>query len=227
LYSNQLAIRRVSRVSDLIACHGCDLLVDVGNLPDGGTAACPRCSHFLTRYRADAITRALAYALAASVFLIIANSFSFLSMAAAGLESSMTLPETALTLYQHGMWDLAILVAAFIVFIPALLLVLVLAICVPVSMGRAAPWLRPAARTLYSIQEWSMVEVFLIGVVVSLVKLASMASVELGLSFWAYTAFSITFTLALSTLDRFQCWQMIDAVQSHAAQNHAGETLPQ
>ena len=61
-----------------------------------------------------------------------------------------------------------------------------------------------------------MVEVFLIGVVVSLVKLAQLASVQLGLSFWAYAAFSITFTLALTTLDRFQCWQMIERLQNGA-----------
>ncbi|MCZ6831304.1 MAG: paraquat-inducible protein A [Gammaproteobacteria bacterium] len=203
-------------MSTLIACHGCDLLVDVANLPDGSRAACPRCSHFLTRYRHDAISRALAYAVTASVFLVIANSFSFLSMSAGGLESAMTLPETALTLYRFGMWDLAILVAGFIVFVPALLLGLVLVICVPLYLGHPAPWLISAARLLYSIQEWSMVEVFLIGVVVSLVKLAQLADVQLGFSFWAYVAFSITFTLALTTLDRFQCWQMIEQVQKAA-----------
>ncbi len=200
-------------MSALIACHGCDLLVDVANLPDGGRAACPRCGHFLTRYRRDAVTRALAYAVTAAVFLAIANSFSFLSMAAGGLQAAMTLPETALTLYRHGMWDLAILVGAFIVVIPALLLGLVLALCLPLAAGRPAPWLVPAARWLYSMQEWAMVEVFMIGVVVSLVKLSSMAHVELGFSFWAYAAFSISFTLALVTLDRFQCWQMIERVR--------------
>ena len=78
------------------------------------------------------------------------------------------------------------------------------------QLGRASPWLKPAGRILYSLQEWSMVEVFLIGVVVSLVKLASMASVQLGLSFWAYAAFGVCFTLAMSTLDRFHCWQSIE-----------------
>ncbi len=48
---------------------------------------------------------------------------------------------------------------------------------------------------------------------VSLVKLASLADVELGLSFWAYAAFSISFTLALTTLDRFQCWREIEEMQ--------------
>ena len=58
-----------------------------------------------------------------------------------------------------------------------------------------------------------MVEVFLIGVIVSLVKLVQLAHVQLGFSFWAYTAFSILFTLAVNRLDRFQCWQKIEEVQ--------------
>ena len=59
-----------------------------------------------------------------------------------------------------------------------------------------------------------MVEVFLIGVVVSLVKLSQMADVQLGYSFWAYTGFSICFTLAVTTMDKLQCWQAIEAVQT-------------
>jgi paraquat-inducible protein A len=42
-----------------------------------------------------------------------------------------------------------------------------------------------------------------------------MADVELGFSFWAYTAFSVCFTLALTTIDRYQCWRKIEEVQAH------------
>jgi paraquat-inducible protein A len=59
-----------------------------------------------------------------------------------------------------------------------------------------------------------MVEVFIIAVIVSLVKIASLATVVLGISFWAYAAFSICFTLALVTLDRYQCWEMIEALDT-------------
>jgi paraquat-inducible protein A len=58
-----------------------------------------------------------------------------------------------------------------------------------------------------------MVEVFIIGVIVSLVKIAAMATVELGISFWAYAGFAICFTLAISSLDRYQCWERIEALQ--------------
>ena len=58
-----------------------------------------------------------------------------------------------------------------------------------------------------------MVEVFIIGVIVSLVKIADMATIELGISFWAYAGFAICFTVAISNLDRYQCWERIDALQ--------------
>ena len=55
----------------------------------------------------------------------------------------------------------------------------------------------------------------LIGVIVSLVKIAAMATVVLGIAFWAYAAFSICFTLAVVSLDRFQCWEMIESMEPH------------
>ena len=57
------------------------------------------------------------------------------------------------------------------------------------------------------------VEVFAIGVIVSLVKLAAMARVELGLSFWAYLAFSGLFLLAFSSMDRLTVWSSIERIR--------------
>ena len=124
----------------------------------------------------------------------------------------MTLPETALILYRFDMPELAILVGGFIVVIPMLILLLLFAVCLPLALKVSAPWLVDAARILFTLHRWSMVEVFLIGVVVSLFKLSQMADVELGFSFWAYGSFSVFFTLAMTTLDRHQCWQMIEEV---------------
>jgi paraquat-inducible protein A len=161
------------------------------------------------------MAKVLAYSVSAGIFLLIANSFSFLTLTAKGLKSAMTLPETALALYRYGLPELAVLVAAFIILIPALILLMLIAISLPLSLNRPARWLKPAARAFYTLHEWSMVEVFLIGVVVSLIKLSHMAEVELGFSFWAYTAFSVCFTLALTTIDRYQCWRKIEEVQAH------------
>jgi paraquat-inducible protein A len=61
------------------------------------------------------------------------------------------------------------------------------------------------------LSPWSMVEVFVIGVLVSLVKIAAMATVILGVSFWAYVGFAVCFTATLSNLDRLQMWREIEA----------------
>ena len=200
-------------MNNLIACHGCDLLVDVGEIENDSRAECPRCGHFLTRYQQDAMSRVLAYSLSAIVMLLLANLFSFLSFSSSGLESVMTLGSTPGALLEFDMPLLAAMVAAFIIYIPAVILALLVSISVPLLLGRYAFWLKLAARGVFSLKSWAMVEVFIIGVIVSLVKIAAMAKVELGISFWAYVAFSIFYLLAVTSLDRFQCWNMIETAE--------------
>lgn len=201
-------------MSKLIACHGCDLLVDVVDLQHGDRAYCPRCGHFLTRYRVDATSRVLAFSLASMILLVVSLSYPFLSFGASGLESVMTLGATPGSLWDYGMHVLAIMVAAFIILIPAFILLLAVAIGLPLSIGWNAPWLRAAAKLVFELETWAMVEVFIIGVIVSLVKIAAMATVVLGISFWAYAAFSICFTLTMINLDRYQCWEMIEGLEN-------------
>jgi paraquat-inducible protein A len=193
------------------ACIECDLMVRVGELRGGQRAACPRCGNLLTAPAADGLTRTLAFALAACVLLVLANAFPFLALKAKGLEQVMTLPRTAVELYSDGYATLAVLVLGPIVAIPALMLATLVALLLPVRRSRSAPWLVPAGRFLFLLGPWSMVEVFVIGVLVSLVKIGAMATVVLGISFWAYVGFAVCFTASLSSLDRFEMWREIEA----------------
>jgi paraquat-inducible protein A len=198
-------------LNDRTACVECDLLVRIGDLGEHERAECPRCGHVLTAPKPDGLTRTLAYAIAACVLLAVANAFPFIELKAKGLEQVMTLPRTAVALYNDGYATLAVLVLGPIVGIPALMLATLVALLVPLRQQRPAAWLVPAGRFLFTLSPWSMVEVFVIGVLVSLVKIGAMASVVMGISFWAYVAFAFCFTAALSNLDRFEMWQEIEA----------------
>lgn len=198
---------------DWIACPSCDHLFDMSILHDGHKARCGRCNHFLSNYRGDSFKRVQAYAVAASVFLMLACAFPFLSFKSSGLESVMTLPQTIIEIYANGLWDLALLVASFIILIPALILLMLLALATSLTRGRHYHWHVDLGKMIFTLQNWSMVEVFFIGVLVSLVKIAHMATVIIGISFWAYAAFSICFTLAVSNLDRFQTWKRIEELR--------------
>jgi paraquat-inducible protein A len=198
---------------DAIACFGCDLLVDVHALAHGERAHCPRCGHFLTRVQSDAFSHLLAYTTAGLIFLAVACSYPFLSFATAGQESVITLPQTAEELFGYGMRAISLLVAAFIIVIPGVVMVLLVLLCLPLLYRRYTWWLPGIARWIFTLYNWAMVEVFIMGVIVSLVKLKSMATVTLGISFWAYIAFSLCFVLAFSNLDRYQCWQRIEQLE--------------
>ena len=200
--------------SGQMACLGCDLLLAIPLLAEGERAACPRCRHHLRSTPKDGLLRSLAFAVSAAVFLAAAIAFPFLSMKAGGLENAMTLPQSALELYRNGREVVAVLVLGFILVVPAVVLGAVLALLVPTVRGRGAAWLVPAGRLVFVLAPWSMAEVFVIGVIVSLVKLASMADIVLGISFWSYVAFSICFTATLSSLDRAYVWDAIEQAAS-------------
>jgi len=196
------------------ACHECDLLITIEAVDEGATAACPRCGHTLMKYTSDGLTRSLAFSIAALILLVFSNLFPFLSLEASGLEQVMTLPRSAYELYLDGYWTIAVLVMGPIMGIPALMLATVLALVIPLLRNRSASWLIPAGRFLFFLSPWSMVEVFVIGVIVSLVKIGAMATVILGISFWAYVAFSLCFIAALTNLDQMLLWRRIEVLQA-------------
>jgi paraquat-inducible protein A len=196
------------------ACLECDLLVALDEIKGGQRARCPRCEHLLTAATKDGFTRAAAFALAAAVLLIMANSFPFLALKQSGLEKVMTIPNAGLELYRDGFLSLAVMVLGPIVVIPAAMIVTILMLAVPLRRRWKVPWLIGAGRLFFAMNPWSMVEVFIIGVLVSLVKIGAMATVVMGISFWAYIGFGLCFIAAISSLDRFQVWRAIEECQT-------------
>ena len=195
-------------------CIECDLVLEIPALEPGEKASCPRCGHLISACRPDAIARPLALAIAALVLLALANSFPFMALEAQGLEKVMTLPRTAVELREEGYTSLAVLVIGVIVVVPAAILAIVVALCVPLLRGRPAAWLVPGGRLIFLLGPWSMAEVFLIGVIVSLVKIVKLAHVELGLAFWAYASFVVLFTATLASLDRLTLWRAIERLRT-------------
>jgi paraquat-inducible protein A len=192
------------------ACIECDLPITIGELYPGEKASCPRCGHVLSSVTADPLIRSLALAASSLVLLALANAFPFMALEAQGLEQVMTLPRTAIELHRTGYAALAVLVLGMIVVIPAIMLATIVTLVVPILQRRRAPWLVPAGRLLFLLSPWSMAEVFIIGVIVSLVKIVHLAHVELGLSFWSYVVFVICFTATMASLDRLTLWREIE-----------------
>ena len=198
----------------MIACPTCDELYDEPRLDDGERAVCERCGEVLTTCRADGYERLMAFSATSLICLAIACAFPFMSFSRAGLSSQMTLPQAVVTLWQDGMPEFSLLLAAFIIAIPALFAFATFLVALTLQRGQYWVGLKNLTRWVFSLQRWSMGEVFFVGVIVSLVKIAHMATVVMGTAFWAYAAFAVFLTLTMTSLDAHQCWERIESLST-------------
>ncbi len=202
--------QRLIAPQQLIACPSCDSLMQLPCLQHGESANCHVCKHPVSRYDNNSQEHVVAFALSAGIFLFLACAFPFLSLQSAGIEHATTLLQTPLALYNNGMHLLAMMVGLFILLFPLCVLLWVLLVYIPLLLSYPASWLVLAGRCIFALQAWCMVDVFLLAVIVSLVKLATMAQLQLGTGFWSYGAFSLMFTLMLSRIDKLSCWNAIE-----------------
>ena len=190
-----------------IACHQCDLLVESVELEEGRKAICPRCSHCLLARPKGGLSRPLGLAIAAMGLFILSNAFPFMSFKGAGQEQMITLCQNVFVLYTHDSETLAVIVFALVVAFPCLYLIATLLLLTPMIRGRRHYAFPHLAKIVFTTGPWAMVDVFLLGVLVSLTKIASLAKVELGLSFVAFVFFAATFSMLISSMDKQWLWR--------------------
>jgi paraquat-inducible protein A len=194
----------------LVACHDCDLLCRLGELPEGATATCSRCGAVLRRRRRNSIERTLALTLAAAVLFLVANIFPFLSFEMQGRATETTLATGVGDLWRQGVPQVAVLVAVTAIAAPFAQLTLLLYVLLPLHFGRV-PWrMAQMFRLLRRVQPWSMMEVFLVGILVAVTKLLDMAEVVPGLALFAFGGLILVLAGALASLDPEAVWERLE-----------------
>jgi paraquat-inducible protein A len=197
---------------DLIACRNCDLLHQKVALGNGEKAWCSRCGSLLYRSSDNSIEVALALTIASLMLFLFAHLLPFLSIDADGNKSTIYLVSTIDTLSQL---DNPLLVVAGMLFLVAIPLgVLLLDVMLLGALYSNSRPLTLFARQLLllggRLAPWNMLEIFLLGVLVTIVKLASMAEITLHQGFWAFVALVMINLFISTTLEAEELWQAVD-----------------
>ena len=213
--SSQRHGRRLAETAELalIACHHCDLLHKKRAIDVGHIARCARCAAFLYANRPNSIDRLLAITVAALITFVMANAFPFLAISVSGNQQSISIISAVVALNREGMFTLAVLCLGFILAIPLLRLFGLVYILLPLRINRHWPGIERVFRLIVALSPWSMMEIYLLGAVVALVKLAAMANIELGLSFWAFVLLNLLSGLGAQMVDGHTLWGLIDAAR--------------
>ena len=192
---------------DVVVCEGCDAVWRKPRLRPREVARCPRCATELARHAGGQRQRILPLAVASLILFALANLFPIVEIELRGLRSQTTLLGAVIALTGEGMSEVALLVLATTLLFPLLQLCILLYLLLPVARGRRPPGFALLVRIMQSLRPWGMIEVFLLGVLVAIVKLSSMATVVAGPALWAFVVLTVLLTVVLS-FDPRAFWQV-------------------
>lgn len=191
-----------------IACHECDLLLQKSEMPgQSGTAKCPRCGAELYSVGPENLQPMLALTVTALILLVLANLFPIVALNIQGHQVETTAFGAAQQLWRDEMPIVACLLLATTVVIPFIELTALCWLLLPLTFGHRPIAFIPLVRCLQLTHPWAMVEVFILGVLVSLVKLSHLADVLPGPAIWCFGALGIVFTGLSASLDHHDLWE--------------------
>lgn len=199
----------MSEAREVVACPECDLLQQEVELGPRCIAQCARCGAQLFRNIPHSVDGTLACMIGAAIFFVIANAFPVLSMEAQGLSNSATLLGSAQALYDDKEPLVAIIVFMTTILLPGMEIAAMLYLLGCVRLGHRPRALSFAYRLTVAVRPWAMIQVFIIGVLVSMVKLSHMATVVLGLGIYSLAGVIVMISAAVSMYDPRAFWASV------------------
>jgi paraquat-inducible protein A len=194
-------------VTDLVACHECDMLFHRDEIPPGARADCTRCGGELYRNIPKSLDRSLALYISTLIFMIIANFYPFITMQTSGIEATSLVFSGGLQLYEFGMEELGMVVFLTSILFPFICVTGVIYLLVPARFGHLPPLFGPVYRVVRVFEPWSLLSVFMLGTLIAIVKLQSLATVNPGLGMVGFVLMLISYSAARANFDPEVLWQ--------------------
>jgi paraquat-inducible protein A len=200
---------------ELIGCHDCGRVHGWRQLAPHERARCTQCRKELYRWHAAGPTARpdtiVAITLGAVLVYLIAQCFPIVSLQLEGLTTSVTLLQAIVVLWREGMQVIAALVFFCAIVFPILDLGALLYVAAGLARGRRVPGFDLLLRIVRNARHWAMIEVLMLGILVTVIKMTSLARVVPHPGLFAFGALTILCALAVRYEPR-ALWALGDLV---------------
>ncbi|MBF0630984.1 MAG: paraquat-inducible protein A [Magnetococcales bacterium] len=181
---NRVPVLPTARESGLIRCHAC-ALVSVGR----DHHSCPRCRAPLFMRKPYSLQRTWALTLGAAILYIPANLFPIMTVIQMGQGEAKTILSGVVALIEADMWPLAMIVFMASVVVPLGKICILIYLLLSVQVGLKTHLKERVIlyRLMETFGHWSMVDIFLVSILASLVQMGTLATIEpeIGVSYFA------------------------------------------
>ena len=196
--------------SDLVACNHCALIQKRIVLSEGQESACARCGHALDHDRGNWLSVSCALVVTGTILFAIVLSLPFIGIEALGVVQSTTLLSGVYGLLLQQQWLLASLVFLTIFLLPLIELGALGFVLFSRWLNKPNRWAIKAMLMLYMVRPWSMLEIFLLGVVVTAVKVGDLADLVLGQGVVAFAALVVVLIAINTRINKVHLWNWLN-----------------
>lgn len=201
-----------ARKLGLVSCSDCHLLSRAPKVSSHEVALCPRCGGELHQRKTNSLARTWALVIAAMVCYIPANVLPMTITSAVGTVSADTIMSGVIYFMQHGSWEIALIIFTASVFVPFLKFAILIYLLLSIQFKSIK---RPKDRTrLYRFTEaigrWSMLDIYVVTILVALVKLGFIAEIEAGPAAIYFAAVVVITMIAAESFDPRLIWDVVE-----------------
>lgn len=202
---------------DLTACPSCDLMLTDTTALENHAALCPRCHELLHRDKHNSVVKTFALSLTALLLYIPALFLPLLTMGILGTESTASIIYAIYNLFVQQQFFVGLIVFLTAVIFPFFTLFSLCAVSFGLLTDHKKSWMPWMFRHYNHIREWAMTDVFLVGILITIIKMAHSAEIDLNLGFFCFVSL-VAVTIASQTAsDRRLFWSLLEPTCAKAA----------
>jgi len=191
----------------LIICKKCHTLHEKIPLLHGKKAFCSNCNILLYQEDKNIIDKTLALVVAAAISLFIAFQFDILTINIKGLEQTLTLSSLFVVVFEHQQYVVGLMFIFLIVIFPITIILSMFFLLINMKLKKAPYFTKRLLILLAHLRPWTMIDIFFLSLLVSMVKLFDYASIELGVSFIALVFTLILDIIITKSISFYELWE--------------------
>ena len=204
----------IEDLDKLTACPDCDLLIERIKLADHQQAHCPRCNSLLYQGKTDSVNKTLVVSASGLLMVFPAYFLPVMNMGALGINNSSSVLASIPPMMTSSLWIAGVGLLLFAVLFPVLILGISFWISLHIRLRLYPGYLKRLQRIFQKLVRWGMPEGYVLGILVSLVKLLDDFTVTIDSGMISFTLMMICSLLVTTTVSRQNFWEALRHAES-------------
>lgn len=204
-------VSNTDKQQDICCCLCCDLLISENEpVQDGYIIQCPRCKHVLQHPTRLSIRNNFVCVFTGLIFYFPAVFLPIMQFTMLGHTQQMSILDCVQTLFATGNWQIGIIVFYTILLVPLSKMILMIFVTTHILYKINSHYLAASFKAYSRLNNWGMLDIFMLGIIISAIKLNDDALLEPGLGLYAFIILLFTSALQTQLLNKKLIWNLIE-----------------